>query len=1022
MTRKVGWMVFCCLLLSLVGSKGAFGAEEVVAAAGILAEQPGICLDLGCGDGKRAAGIASETGMFVFALAKDEKDCEAARETLEKAGLYGTRATVMTGSLDKLPFPKGYGNLVVVGDFTQGVNLEEVGRVLNPNGVAAVGGAKVGKAGLETALKRAGIADYKLAGDYAVIRGKMPEGSDDWTHYKHGPGNNPVSSETTRPPFRTQWVTGAVNLGHPFNYSVAVVQGRLIFSDGMGPEYKRLGLYAMDAFNGTPLWDRKIKPPVPLAVGMVTVGNTVYVIDGGDKVLALDAATGRELKTYRLPEDGPASGRLLKVSVVDDVLCLLAAGSVKAEKLEGIQGPAGDLFCALSVSKGNVLWRHPCEKPVSPYWVALGDAAVYFHSAGWGTAALDMSTGKEIWKETESLGFVKSCWYPFQMPAFIYHNGRVCLFHSKTVVLDAKTGKVEWTGASLRSLFIGDRLCTYERYGQEIAVRDVASGAVSERLKIGMGFPGCGYGTGDASCIFSSGQGFMIYDLETKQQNAYNVFRTNCGGGPVPANGLLFALPHACGCGYPIHGATALAPAGTWQVPDGRSDLEKRFRKGPAYSAPLVAESPADEWPCYRHDSRHSAVTQGDVRLPLAVKWQQKLSGQLTPPSVGGGMVYVASDTGHVWALDGTNGKERWNFLCGAGVPVTPAYWQGRLLVGSQDGWVYCLEAKSGKVAWCFQAAPQERYIQLQGRMISTWPVQSGVVLENGIAYFAAGMFSYDAGYLYAMDIASGRLLWVSQIGHLNELRTGANIQGAMALNGGLLFIPGGGDKPCVFKKGDGSVAWWHGRITGRLTHDYVGYASGVQYGWFFTKSGGSDVVVEDDRVLFGGPRLIGDGGWPFVICEADSGWPYGTQEAVKAGKAVLGPQRDVGVYYLPSVYASGHSTPIVTRDRIFVYGRAYNREKLEGLHLVGGKNVAKAEAEAKIWSAEPRNDMSAAALAGSVLIAADGSQVAALNSEDGKRLNQVNLPGKILRNGLAVGAGRVYAVTTEGSVLCLTP
>src|SRR5208283_4337277 len=111
------------------------------------------------------------------------------------------------------------------------------------------------------------------------------------------------------------------------------------------------------------------------------------------------------------------------------------------------------------------------------------------------------------------------------------------------------------------------------------------------------------------------------------------------------------------------------------------------------------------------------------------------------------------------------SGEVAWKFNSGGAIPVTPTYYRGRLLFGSHDGWVYCLEAKSGKLCWKFRAAPEERYIQVRGQINSTWPVMSGVAVSEGTAYFTAGMCSYDGAYLYALEIATGKVLYAKQIG-----------------------------------------------------------------------------------------------------------------------------------------------------------------------------------------------------------------------------------------------------------------
>ena len=86
-----------------------------------------------------------------------------------------------------------------------------------------------------------------------------------------------------------------------------------------------------------------------------------------------------------------------------------------------------------------------------------------------------------------------------------------------------------------------------------------------------------------------------------------------------------------------------------------------------------------------------------------------------------------------------------------------PTIWQGRALVGSGDGFVYAFEAKTGRTLWRFRAAPVERRIPVYGQLLSTWPVASGVLVQDGVAYAAAGIVNYDGTHVYALDAATGR-------------------------------------------------------------------------------------------------------------------------------------------------------------------------------------------------------------------------------------------------------------------------
>jgi len=71
---------------------------------------------------------------------------------------------------------------------------------------------------------------------------------------------------------------------------------------------------------------------------------------------------------------------------------------------------------------------------------------------------------------------------------------------------------------------------------------------------------------------------------------------------------------------------------------------------------------------------------------------------------------------------------------------------------------VYCLRAADGRLAWRFRAAPRDRRIVSYGRVESAWPVHGSVLVEGGVAYFAAGRSSFlDGGlYLFGLDVATG--------------------------------------------------------------------------------------------------------------------------------------------------------------------------------------------------------------------------------------------------------------------------
>jgi outer membrane protein assembly factor BamB len=138
---------------------------------------------------------------------------------------------------------------------------------------------------------------------------------------------------------------------------------------------------------------------------------------------------------------------------------------------------------------------------------------------------------------------------------------------------------------------------------------------------------------------------------------------------------------------------------------------------------------------------------------------------------------------------------------------MPPTIWDSRALVGSGDGWVYTYEALTGRLLWRFRAAPAERKIPVYGSLLSTWPAASGVLVENGTAYVAAGIANYDGTYVYALDAATGKIKWQNNTsGHLDrQARTGVSVQGHQMLYDGKLYLASGTSiSPAIYNSTNG--------------------------------------------------------------------------------------------------------------------------------------------------------------------------------------------------------------------------
>jgi len=248
------------------------------------------------------------------------------------------------------------------------------------------------------------------------------------------------------------------------------------------------------------------------------------------------------------------------------------------------------------------------------------------------------------------------------------------------------------------------------------------------------------------------------------------------------------------------------------------------------------------DWPTYQHDIRRSGVTAERLVPPLAEQWVFESRhapvpawGDPQPKAIEGNLelprlrfddafhvaavadaVYFGSSADHmVHALDASTGELRWSAYTGGPVRLAPTVWQRKLYVGSDDGFVYCLDTADGRELWKFRAAPHPDKVLGNGRLISLWPVRTGVLIDkggagtdggagtNGIAYFAAGVFPSEGLYLYAVNAETGELIWKNDAyarGGLGELSP----QGYLLASASRLFVPSGRCVPGAFDRSNG--------------------------------------------------------------------------------------------------------------------------------------------------------------------------------------------------------------------------
>jgi len=786
--------------LAAVGSwllVAACGAAEDHASAleAIRAERcGGVCVQLGCGDGALTAELAESGNLLVHALEADANLVAKAREGLSARKLYG-QASVEQWSSSSLPYADNLVNIVVVGAPGR-VSESEILRVLAPNG----------KAWLKS-----------RDGQWKVLRKARPKEFDEWTHRRHAAESTMTSRDTAvSVPTGIRWLAGPAQDagGKKWYYD------HLCLSSG-GRNFYVFDetIAARDAFNGRLLWTAAVKTPVIKEVSVggprtskvcpVATATRLYCVAGSagqagsGALVALDTETGEQRETLASVEAPREILRADGILLVSDKTALHAYGEGNKPlwawqaSVKRMVAGSHRVFCvsssrvtSLELASGKERWHVEEPKAVRAETCSYGEEVLVLERSTWkdagagagagdGVVVLSGDDGELLWAKDYKPGMTH-----YQEPRAFFADGLLWLQLAKGKVggFDPKSGKQrkEWTSNG----------------------GHCAAPVATERFLIA--------------------PEIEFTDFETGQRSRARMMRSACRNAFVPANGLLYTFPVQCECFPMLRGYIALdnkaalpqmslsyppeekagAPAvasgarpplasgGTTaagkrgNTPALAADHAGRLSKGPAYGAAAAApgKAAADEWPMYRHDCVRSGATSAAVASgAFAQLWQTPLvaprqglvaadwkdnpyaKGLVTAPVAAGGNVLVAVPDEHLLvALDGTTGARRWSFTAGGRIDTPPSVCEGLCVFGAHDGCVYCVTLAAGDLVWKFRAAPLERRIMAYGQMESPWPVAGSVLVDSGVAYFAAGRHPASDGgvFVWALQVRDARVLW----------------------------------------------------------------------------------------------------------------------------------------------------------------------------------------------------------------------------------------------------------------------
>lgn len=264
------------------------------------------------------------------------------------------------------------------------------------------------------------------------------------------------------------------------------------------------------------------------------------------------------------------------------------------------------------------------------------------------------------------------------------------------------------------------------------------------------------------------------------------------------------------------------------------------------------------DWPTWQHDNRRTGTSAEEIdvsKLGHAWTWKSPAPPQTAwygpakwdayafhrnlpsmrsydqvfhVAAVGDRIWFGSSADDTFYCLNAKDGGEHWTLTTDGPIRLSPAWSDNRIYFGCDDGYARCADAVTGELLWKFTPADTSRRILNNGRFVPLQPCRTGVVVQDGSAWFANAMLPWEDAWLCCLDAVSGT---ESSKQHFVKSLHGRTMEGAPALSSEFLVLPQGRVAPRLFDR-----------------------KTGEDKGEMVKSGGGSVVVVSLDNNIIHGP------------------------------------------------------------------------------------------------------------------------------------------------------------------------